>query len=234
MNYIKELNAFRDWLLINDDITTSEVALWHSLMTVNNMTGWKTTFSVPNSTLQSLTGLSKQGLDNARNKLKTKGFIEYQKGQRKKSGKYKIISLVNSVDQTLDRVVDQPIDQTLVQPVDEGLDITKQKQNENKKSSSSADAYNFFQENFGVLRPFIAESLGHWIDEMSEDLLIESMKIALKAGKGFDYAEGILRKWDQNGISSLRDVEAEQATFSRGRNKKSAAKQKSKEDFDLS
>lgn len=92
MNYIKELNAFRDWALINRP-STGQVALWYSLMSVNNMTGWKTEFTVPNQTLQLMTGLSRQGLANARNALMQAGLIKYEKGRSNQAGRYRMISL---------------------------------------------------------------------------------------------------------------------------------------------
>lgn len=91
MNYMRELNAFRDWAMINRP-STGAVALWHMLMSVNNMTGWQEWFSVPNQTLQLLTGLSRQGIDSTRNALIQKGLIEYKKGISNQAGKYRMIS----------------------------------------------------------------------------------------------------------------------------------------------
>ncbi|GIM47594.1 hypothetical protein DNHGIG_31430 [Collibacillus ludicampi] len=79
MNYILELNAFRDWVMINR-ASTGQIALWYALMSINNQTGWKEWFSAPNQTLQLMTGLSRQGLDKARNGLIQLGLIQYKKG----------------------------------------------------------------------------------------------------------------------------------------------------------
>ncbi|SIS88882.1 DnaD domain protein [Alicyclobacillus vulcanalis] len=92
MNYMRELNAFRDWALLNRP-STGEVALWHSLMSINNATGWVDWFTVPNQTLQLLTGLSRQGLERARNRLIQRGLIEYQKGHSNHAGKYRMVSI---------------------------------------------------------------------------------------------------------------------------------------------
>lgn len=91
MNYMRELNAFRDWSMLNGP-STGEVALWHSLMSVNNAAGWVDWFTVANQTLQLMTGLSRQGLDKARNKLSQRGRIEYRKGVSNQAGKYHIVS----------------------------------------------------------------------------------------------------------------------------------------------
>jgi len=145
LNYIRELNAFRDWLMLNP-LTTSGVALWYTLMSINNMAGWPEWFAVPNSTLQQLAKLSKQGLADARNELKQKGLIDYKPGNRKQAGSYKMISLVNrlvnSPDQTLDPILDQTLDQTVDQSVDQSVDQTldhinkhKHKRNETKQEN---------------------------------------------------------------------------------------------------
>lgn len=142
MDYFKELNAFRNWLLLNE-LTTSGIALWHTLMSVNNMTGWKHWFNVPNSTLQQLTNLSKQGLVDARLLLINKGLIEYKKGKQREAGKYKMISLVNSLDQTLDQELDQsldpPLDQELDQTPDQNLTIPRQRQEGDKKEKQEKE-----------------------------------------------------------------------------------------------
>nr|WP_320146024.1 glycine zipper family protein [uncultured Anaeromusa sp.] len=93
MNYMRELNAFRNWAMINRP-STGGVALWNMLMNVNNMTGWKEWFTVPNQTLQLLTGLSRQGIESTRNSLIQFGLIEYKKGRSNQAGSYRMISLL--------------------------------------------------------------------------------------------------------------------------------------------
>ena len=90
MNYIKEMNSFYDWLLYNT-LPTGAIALWHALMSINNKAGWVDEFTVANLVLQNLTGLSRQGLDKARNILIQRGLIQYKKGSSNQAGRYKII-----------------------------------------------------------------------------------------------------------------------------------------------
>lgn len=92
MNYIREMNSFYNWLLYNP-LPTGAIALWHSLMAINNKAGWADEFTVANIVLQGMTGLSRQGLDRARNTLVQKELILYKKGTSNQAGKYKIISL---------------------------------------------------------------------------------------------------------------------------------------------
>ena len=109
MNYLRELNAFRDYALLNP-LATGEVALWHSLMSVNNQASWREWFTAPNLTLQTLTGLSRQGLDKARNRLVQRELIEYTKGRSNQAGFYKIYSVCQIVVTAVDTVVVTAVD----------------------------------------------------------------------------------------------------------------------------
>lgn len=93
MNYMRELNAFRDWTMINRP-STGVIALWYMLMSINNMIGWKEWFTAPNQTVQLLTGLSRQGVESTRNSLIQYGLIEYKKGKSNQAGSYRMISLL--------------------------------------------------------------------------------------------------------------------------------------------
>lgn len=53
MNYIKELNAFREWLLVHE-FPGSAVSLWHTLMSINNAARWKSRFNAPTYEILSL------------------------------------------------------------------------------------------------------------------------------------------------------------------------------------
>lgn len=105
MNYIRELNAFRDWVLLNR-LSTGQIALWHSLMCINNRTGWSEWFTTPNQTLQLMTGLSRQGLDKARLQLSQQNLIQYRKGKSNNAGQYKIISFSESECQIVGTEID--------------------------------------------------------------------------------------------------------------------------------
>jgi len=109
MNYIREIRAFYDWLEVNS-LPPGAIVLWHALMHINNKTGWSCEFTVANKMLESLTGLSRQGLDRARGLLIQRGLIEYTKGRGNKAGKYKIKSVCNIVGTTVDTVVDTVVD----------------------------------------------------------------------------------------------------------------------------
>ncbi len=51
---------------------------------------------------------------------------------------------------------------------------------EMNRSASDSDAIQFYQENFGLISPFVAESLQDWCETLGEELVIEAMKRALE------------------------------------------------------
>lgn len=104
MNYIKELNAFYDWLEINL-LSTSAIALWHGLMHINNKAGWAEEFTVAASVLCIKTGLSDRTIRNARNELKQKGRIDWKTRKGNQSAVYKMISLFDDVSARLSETI---------------------------------------------------------------------------------------------------------------------------------
>lgn len=81
------------------------------------------------------------------------------------------------------------------------------------KSSSSKNPFSFYENNIGVLNPFMADGIGLWIKDTSEELVIAAMERALKQQKKWNYAEGILKQWTNNNIRTLADVEASETEF---------------------
>lgn len=101
MNYIKQLNGFFDSLLVNPLSTTAQTLYVH-LLDINNRCGWKERFAVANTVLQSRAMLSRQQLDRARNELKQKGYIDYEKGTTRKAGTYLIVCFDTNDDTNSD------------------------------------------------------------------------------------------------------------------------------------
>lgn len=79
LNYLAELNAMRDYLLLRP-LASGQISLWHGLMMINNLCGWKSWFTAPNMTLQAFSGLSDSGIHKARKVLKERELIDYLPG----------------------------------------------------------------------------------------------------------------------------------------------------------
>lgn len=149
MNYIKQILAFYDKQMLNP-LSTGEIALWHALMHINNKTGWSEWFTVANLTLQSLSGLSRSGINKDRNVLKQNGFIDF-KTKGTKATSYRVINLVmsnsNQVSvqdgsQSSNQGSNQNGNQDSVQNSSSLNKQNKTKQNETKDNMSSSDEKN--------------------------------------------------------------------------------------------
>ena len=79
LNYMAELNAMRDYLLLRP-LASGQISLWHGLMMINNLWGWKSWFTAPNMTLRAFSGLSDSGIYKARKVLKERELIDYLPG----------------------------------------------------------------------------------------------------------------------------------------------------------
>lgn len=92
----------------------------------------------------------------------------------------------------------------------------------NYKSSSKGELnpFKFYEKNFGVLTPFLTDNITQWCEDLSDELVVEAMKISLKANKQFNYAEGIMRSWLRNNIKTLDDVQAAEIEFERNKKQK--------------
>ena len=88
-------------------------------------------------------------------------------------------------------------------------------------------AFDFFQQNgFGVLGPNIADKINAWLDEFPKDadeIVVKAMEIAVENNvKRWNYVNGILVRWYNEGVKSIADVEAMAQAHSNN-NKKSPA-----------
>ncbi|WP_145523935.1 hypothetical protein [Virgibacillus sp. SK37] len=136
------------WLLLNE-LSTSGIVLWHALMDISNHIGCKSTFNVPNSTLMKLTGLSKQGLMNARALLMERHFIRYERGKRGYAPIYEIISLAHSVYLFGYQSGTQSLDKLLT----EEFPIHKDKEKRRGGIGKRENVFSVYEQNMGSLLP---------------------------------------------------------------------------------
>jgi hypothetical protein len=74
--------AFYTAVLVSP-LSAGQIALWHALVHIANKCRWQEEFSVANSTLCLLTGLSPSAVKNARTVLKQRGMIAYRSNSTK-------------------------------------------------------------------------------------------------------------------------------------------------------
>lgn len=93
MNYILEINAFERRMKRQPLPTTAQL-LWYKLMAFANRKHWPEWFSVDNDRLTTILGAgSDQTVRKARQQLIDAGLLIYEKGVKKKPGRYKLVSI---------------------------------------------------------------------------------------------------------------------------------------------
>lgn len=120
--------------------------------------------------------------------------------------------------------------------VEQNTDTPKERIKERIKyiSSSKVTPEKFYQDNFGPIKPFVADSIRHWIDDgVEETLIVRFMEEAVSRGKAnWNYVnEAIKRKFDVN-IKTLEQYESHEAERKRNKNS-TAGKANKKNDFDF-
>ncbi len=81
------------------------------------------------------------------------------------------------------------------------------------------EAIEFYQNNFGSIRPQISEEVTTWSEDLGDPLVVEAMKRSLDRNKPtWGYVKSILKAWINKGIRTIEQAEAEEIEY---KNKKS-------------
>jgi DnaD/phage-associated family protein len=94
-------------------------------------------------------------------------------------------------------------------------DRNKEKEEEAPEQESKMNPFRFFEENgFGVIGGHMSEKIGSWCDDLSSDLVLEAMKLAVERSvKKWSYVESILRDWVDKNIQTVEQVHAALMAF---------------------
>jgi DnaD/phage-associated family protein len=78
------------------------------------------------------------------------------------------------------------------------------------EEEAQANPYQFFEQNgFGTIGGYIGEKIGQWSDDLSPELVLEAMKIAVEySAKNWAYVERILRTWAEKKITTVEQAHA--------------------------
>ncbi|MGR5963832.1 DnaD domain-containing protein [Bacillus cereus] len=172
--------------------------------------------------MEEVTKHSKDGIASLKagmKELKECGYVKRFpiKGEDGKISRWEmIIYEVPQVEKPLveNQLVEKPPVENLPvenQPLLSTKELSTNKQNTNIQSSSSI--FSFYENNFGILNSFIAESISQWVNDTSEELVQAAMERALKQQKKWNYAEGILKQWVNKNIRTLADVNTAEIEF---------------------
>ncbi|MFX3617955.1 MAG: DnaD domain-containing protein [Sporolactobacillus sp.] len=74
---------------------------------------------------------------------------------------------------------------------------------------ASPAAIDFYQQNFGMISPFVAQQLDQWAEDMDSEVLISAMKIAVNRNKRtMGYVNSILKDWFSHNVRDLEQAKA--------------------------
>jgi DnaD/phage-associated family protein len=231
VNYIREINAFYDWLELNE-LSKPAVLLWHALMHLNNKSGWQESFTVARSVIEAKTSLKKDAYYKARNQLKQYGLLEFkERGTKATVFRMNPVSSVLqttyqtnyhdlSVKQTTSQTETQTTNETTSQTTNETINkLNEIKLNEtNTKKEAAAvqeNPFTFYEQNgFGVIGGHISQKIAMWCDDLSDELVLEAMKISVERSKvNWAYVETILRDYAQKNIRTVDQAQASLLAF---------------------
>ena len=139
MNYLSQLQAFRDYQMFETKLSSGQIALWHALMQINNKCAWIEWFTAANQTLETLSGSSRSAINKNRNVLKQLGLIDFR-SNGKKATSYKVCVLYtsNSTQGSVQQSTQQGVQESIQRSVQDGGTLTKQNTNTNKIKDSNS------------------------------------------------------------------------------------------------
>jgi DnaD/phage-associated family protein len=87
---------------------------------------------------------------------------------------------------------------------------TENTQRNQEEDLPSMNPFTFFEQNgFGTIGGYIAEKIKYWCEDLSDELVVEAMKLAVEYGaKHWTYVESILRYWAEKGYQTIEEVHA--------------------------
>lgn len=78
-----------------------------------------------------------------------------------------------------------------------------------EKMTTVENPFNFYEQNIGPLTSFKGQELDHMINESSEELVIEALKLTVLANsKNLRYTQTILTNWANDNITTLEQVKS--------------------------
>jgi DnaD/phage-associated family protein len=144
--------------------------------------------------------------------LEDKGYIKrqviYKEGSREIANRYM-------------QICDGGIGKNATTPIcKNAIDNNTNINNTNNNNNNGQSVIEFYQQNFGVLSPFVMQELMNWSEDTSEELVIEALKRALEVNKpSWKYAKAILIDWNKHNLKTINDVQAYEVQFKQQRQK---------------
>ncbi|MFS1045146.1 DnaD domain protein [Enterococcus faecium] len=221
MDYIRQILAFDDYLMYNQGLSSGQIALWRALMSINNKARWSEWFTASNQTLETLSGLSRQGINKNRNILKQLGLIDFRSNGRKATS-YHICKLYtsNSLQESVQHSSGIVAQECTTQLRNSStLNKHKQNKNENETESTSASSIDFHSETSATgywlnqvnpaEAPMVLESIRFWVNDFQgqEKIVIMAIDEMLKNGaRNYNYLDKVLKSWENKQLDTVEKV----------------------------
>ena len=129
---------------------------------------------------------------------------------------------------TLPSQCDKNVTTEIEKEIEKELEIEKDQENRRGPSPSKdqilSDLYLTYQQIYGVMNGFVAQSIKYWSEDIDPALVKYAMEITAKSinPPRFAYTEGIMKKWVARNITTLEQVKAlEQEHFNQQASKQS-------------
>lgn len=237
LDYFKQRRAFRKLKRDQIDISTGQNNLYRELLDyANDEYQLDNLFTLKNSALLDLTGLSEAGLKKARNELVQLGLIEYVPGKRnKQKPKYKIIKLYSTSWATRKEESSStgtPKSSSTSNPTSSSTSSSKVltnnlTNNQTSNSNNNQDDGNpfvslidMYQTEIGILSPMAKQMVFDYVDDFKQggatdqqasDIIQYGISIATSYNKHYwKYVSKILDDWLSHSLFDLSNIKAYQ------------------------
>lgn len=246
MDYIRQINAFENWLEYNE-LGAGPQLLWYKLMAIANKSGWQSELSIANTRLQSMTKTSEKTLINNRNQLIQSGLLHYKKRGRTKAGLYVLTNLTGNftvntsvkkestvripVDSTVKGKVNTSVKSSVDSSVNTSAYINKTIQNktniDNHDGEIEKSPLRLANSFWGRNRPLngvVTDAILKWCEKWPNELVAYALELTYQNSvdiKGVKpYVNAIFADWLEREVDTLDKAKAStkpKGRFNQGR-----------------
>ena len=237
MDYFKQRRAFRELKVYELHISVGQNSLYRELLDyANDKNRLDVSFRLTNDVLMSMTGLSLNGLVQARKKLLKLGLIKYTKGERNSDAPtYQIVNLVggkntlgnsqgsNWVTDRVTNLITNTKTNTITNTPFSSKSSKSDVGNDTSTKSDDDDFKNlitYYQQNIGVTNPIVVQQLKESVNDfvehktsLKESYSIVRFAIELTAQNNvhnWKYIQTILNNWQKDNLFTLSNIKASQ------------------------
>ena len=234
MDYIRQINAFENWLEFND-LGAGPQLLWYKLLRVANRSGWQSELSIANTRLQSMTKSTEKTLINHRNQLIQCGLLTYKKRGRTKAGIYILTDLTTGetpvtntttgnipVVSTVKPTVNHTVVSTVKPTVDVSAYVKQDETKLNEINNHDDDGYEgpaeLLQRLYGKFPQGVLHgALVNWLKVWPVEMINYAIQTSFDYGKEMNalkpYMARIFQNWKSAGIDTVEKAKEANRKF---------------------